>query len=100
MFQKPTRQLPIDSTQYFTWLKEKAPYLMDIWDSNKLLYSERKAELFISNASDQHAIMARFFLGVWMKSNVFEFDYDLAESILNHDNLMTVNEWFKEPFWP
>jgi hypothetical protein len=45
-------------------------------------------------------IIAKFFAGLWLHKNNFDFDLFEAASTLDSHNRSIITEWLLDPFWP
>ncbi len=89
-----------EQARFALWLKEKMPYLMDLFDFDKREYTPEAVERYLGVASHGQAIMARFVLGVWRHDNYYNFDFVDAASTLDADHMKIITDWLNNPVWP
>ncbi len=76
------------------------PFLSHFWDQdNRLLDIEGlESALGIMSTGEQH--IARFFAGIWLHKNKYDFDAIEAAKSLDHKSLQIIHEWMTAPEWP
>ena len=84
----------------FALMLERAPYLKPLWDLEKREYIPQLIDSYLATASHGEIIMAKFFLGVWMGKDDFDFDLFDAASTLDSERRKIIVDWFQNPFWP
>lgn len=82
------------------WLKDNAPYLMDLWDWEDRSVSLGRVERYLAVASHGEALMCRFAVAVWLGKNDFSFDLIEAAGVLDEQQRAAIAEWLKMPLWP
>lgn len=70
------------------------------WDRDKCIYLKSKVDDFLKVGSSGEVIMLRFFLGVWLHKNSFDFDFTDAAANLEPENMRFITDWLNSPFWP
>ncbi len=89
-----------DSQTRFALMLKRAPYLAGLWDMSRAEYLPERVENFLGVASHGEAIMARFYLGVWLGQDEFDFDFTDAAAVLDRDEIRIITDWMTDPFWP
>tara|TARA_R110002073_G_scaffold302953_1_gene470749 strand:+ start:1684 stop:1932 length:249 start_codon:yes stop_codon:yes gene_type:complete len=72
-----------EQARYALWLEDKAPYLLPLFDFDQHSYLPDKVENYLGVAAHGQAIMARFFLAVWLHEDQFDFDFIEAAKTLD-----------------
>lgn len=68
------------------------------WDNRAVVFS--RVDRYLGYASSGEAILARFFVGVWLHDNRYDFDIISAVKRLDTSNLEMIYTWLREPVWP
>lgn len=89
-----------EQLRFHHWVKEKAPYLVSLWDweEKSLLLDDVKN--YLGSASHGEGVMCKFFTAVWLGKNDFKFDFFEAASSLDVHGRNIISDWLKDPFWP
>lgn len=96
---QPKKKLSPSQAQFAAMLN-RAPFLLPLWDMDRAEYIPELVDNYLATASRGEAIMARFFLGVWLSRNQFDFDFTDAAAVLERENMRIITDWMSEPFWP
>lgn len=66
------------------------------WDRQKG-FDEELFEIALSTMSSGEAHMARFFAGIWLQENTYEFDLFEAIFVINEEDEDLIANWIKNP---
>lgn len=78
------------------------PYLdiYSLWDFDRAEYSPDMAREYLATASHGERVLAKFFIGLWLNENEFDFDLFDAAFVLAGDERQLIADWLLDPFWP
>jgi len=85
----------------FYQLLDRVPRIAHLWDreKNEIIVDLFERELGVMSPSEVH--MAKFFAAVWFNNNErYGFDLITAAASVDLHNLMVIQDWLKDPFWP
>ena len=85
---------------FFLWVADKAPYLLHIWDQDKLEYQKDVLHDYLTICSGGEAIMAKFFVSVWCGKSMENFDIFAAANDLATDDFRIILKWLNMPVYP
>ncbi|MEM8562249.1 MAG: hypothetical protein AAGF57_08450 [Pseudomonadota bacterium] len=97
---KSVKGLSENQVRYFEWLDHHTPYLLDLFEVELKQFSPELVAKYLGIASQRHAVMARFVLGVWRHQNHFDFDFVEAALVLDRQEMTMITDWMLDPFWP
>ena len=84
----------------FAELLQQVPRLVPYWDFERGEMKAEELKCAIAKWSRGEEIMARFFAGVWLGENSWQFDFIEAASVLDSRHMNLVTDWMDQPFWP
>lgn len=93
-------ELTVSQEKFYEWLKECAPYLLDLWDWNDRSLSLDRVKHYLAVSSHGEIIMCQFAVGVWLGRNEYDFDLFKAVGVLDAPQRAAIAEWVKIPLWP
>ncbi|MCM8854646.1 MAG: hypothetical protein LC541_18740 [Candidatus Thiodiazotropha sp.] len=78
----------------------KVPRIANHWDQDKqeLRVDDFEADLGVMSSGEAH--LARFFAGVWLGQNKYQFDATEAAASLDTLEMELITSWMKQPYWP
>ncbi len=89
-----------EQRKFFEMLK-KYPKLSEYWSVKKREVDISGLEAGMDSMSEGEAIMAQFFLAIWLKENSgVRFDFVRAAKVLDKKNRELISEWINDPIWP
>lgn len=87
-------------TEYdrFFQMLDTCPRLANLWDrENRSMDIERfEKKLKLMSSGERH--LAKFFAGVWLGEN--KYDFDLLEAVHVLSDRKIISDWIKNPFFP
>ena len=92
--------LSISQQRFFYFMQEKADFLLPYWDMSERLMHDEKLEEAMGFWSSGEIQLAKFFAGLWLHKNRYDFDIFEAASSLDAANTSIIVEWLSDPFWP
>lgn len=82
----------------FFKMLDKTPRIAGLWDrENRSLDVERfEKELRLMSSGESH--LARFFAGIWLGEN--RYDFDLIEAVHVLSDRKIISDWIENPVFP
>lgn len=84
----------------FKTMLSKYPQLLGYWDFAKRECDLEGLKESLSVLSHGEQIMARFFVGLWLGENQFDFDLFDATRSLDDQHLQVILNWLNDPVFP
>ena len=70
------------------------------WDRENHCYDSSLVASTLVSGSSGERVMLRFFLGVWLHQNLFNFDLFDGLAALDETNRAIIVNWANDPFYP
>lgn len=89
-----------EQLRFKQYLERNAPEISKLFDWNKREVVFSRVENYLNYASSGEALLARFFVGIWLNKNAYNFDIFTAVRSLDTHNLKKIYRWLSDPLWP
>lgn len=89
-----------EQLKFKQYLETHVPDIGRLFDWNNRAVVFSRVDNYLGYASSGEAILARFFVGVWLNDNAYDFDIISAVKRLDEWDLDMIYEWLKDPEWP
>jgi len=86
-----------EQDRFFKML-DKCPRIAGLWDRDRRELDIERFEKEIRLMSSGEAHLARFFAGIWLNENRYDFDLIEAVHVLSDRGL--ISDWIENPFFP
>ncbi len=89
-----------DQVKFKQFIETHVPAFAELfdWKKRELIFS--RLDSYLENASSGEDMIARFFAGVWLHNNKYEFDMISAVKRLDTRKLNIIYKWLDNPIWP
>lgn len=89
-----------EQVKFKQFIETNVPALSKLfdWENHELVFT--RVDEYLQYPSMGEDMLARFFAGVWLHDNRYEFDIISAVKKLDTPQLHIIYKWLNKPIWP